>query len=438
MEIVKVNRNEGEHLLHFQVKANETEWKKAQNNAVNFLATKLKLKGFRAGKVPPNIAIKYLNQNAIFQRAIEKYIVVLYKEIINGKQLDEHDIIEDVYEANILKVEPNNLEVDFKFALSPKVKLFDYKKLKINYLEPNVTDQEVENQLQMLVKAKTNFKPDIDPEAVVQLGDRITIDFHATIDNKPFSGSEGKNYSLVLTKDEMVPGFNKQIIGSRVNTIKDFEVKFPNNYFDHELANKTALYHVELKHIDKVQKIEITDQVVKSLNLSGILTTKDLKEYFKKFLLNQKKNIEFTKARDQIVKQIVEQCSLDYIPKKILDQQKQYFLYQYEQKAKEQGFSLEKYVEFDKTIKTVEKLKELIEIQAKNNILLMFSLDQLKEELKIEIGHQEIENAYHDLALMQQKSIDEIKKQYRDTDQIKGVLIQDHVFHKLIELNKTK
>lgn len=438
MEIVKVQKNEQEHLVHFTVNADQKAWTKAQENALKFLATKMKLKGFRTGKVPPEIAIKYINKQSLIQRALEKELSLIYKEVINYDQWDTHDVIEDVYDVNVIKADEQNLELEFKFAISPKVKLFDYKKLKIDYLEPTVTDQEIDNQLQMLVKAKTNIKPVIDPNVGIELNDRITIDFNATIDNKPFSGSEGKNYQLIITKDEMVPGFNNHILGAKVNEIKEFDVVFPNDYFDNEVASKKAHYHVQIKKIDKVEKLQITDEIVKKLNLPNINTVAGLRNYFKIFLTKQKKQLEFNKTRDQIVKLIIDQCTLDYVPTKILNQQKQYFLMQTNQIAQERNLSLEEYAKQEATIGSIDKLNELIELQAKNNIILMFTIDQLTEQLKIEVTDNDIEKAYEELSLMQQKPLEEIKKLYRDKDQIRGILIQDRVFHELIELNKKK
>ena len=48
----------------------------------------------------------------------------------------------------------------------------------------------------------------------------VVLDYNATVDGKPFKGSDGKNTQLTLGKDLFLKGFDEQLIGVKKNDEK--------------------------------------------------------------------------------------------------------------------------------------------------------------------------------------------------------------------------
>ena len=76
------------------------------------------------------------------------------------------------------------------------------------------------------------------PDTKAREGDLVVLDYNATVDDKPFKGSEGKNTQLTLGKDLFLKGFDKQLIGVKKDDEKLVEAILPENFPEKELANK--------------------------------------------------------------------------------------------------------------------------------------------------------------------------------------------------------
>ena len=80
-------------------------------------AKQVKLRGYRPGKVPPNIAVKFINPQMIYQQAIQKFTKPVYDELIQNKTVQEQEIIEDSFRINVNNVSPTELELTYIFDL---------------------------------------------------------------------------------------------------------------------------------------------------------------------------------------------------------------------------------------------------------------------------------------------------------------------------------
>ena len=152
MKILSHKIDEKNHVYKFVVTPDEGLWKKAVTKVINKLSKQIKLKGYRPGKVPPNIALKYLNQQAIIRQAAPAVINPIYKQLLEHKEVQDKDIIEDSYRINVDKVSMDDIELTYSFDLIPKVTIKDYKDIKDIKLEKqSVSDAEVEESLKEVV-----------------------------------------------------------------------------------------------------------------------------------------------------------------------------------------------------------------------------------------------------------------------------------------------
>ena len=91
-------------------------------------------------------------------------------------------------------------------------------------------------------------------------GDLVVFDYNATVDDKPFKGSEGKNTQLTLGKDLFLKGFDKQLIGVKKDDTKVVEATLPENFPEKELSNKKSKFTCKIISVKKPEEVKIDDE----------------------------------------------------------------------------------------------------------------------------------------------------------------------------------
>ena len=158
--------------------------------------------------------------------------------------------------------------------------------------------------------------------------------------------------------------------------------------------------------------------------------------YFKKTILEQKTKAEYERIKNIIVNKIVDEVELDYYPENILNSQINWFNQSYAQVAQQSGLTLDQYIEKEQIFKTKAKFDELIKEQSMKNMKLMFAIDKIANELKVSVSQDQIDDEVCSMAIKNKVSPDqmwEIIRRNDSLDQVKGNLLQEAVFNKLIE-----
>jgi trigger factor len=109
---------------------------------------------------------------------------------------------------------------------------------------PTVTDADVEQVIAELREQQATLRP-VDDRAA-QKGDLVAVSFRGTIDGEPFDGGTADRLPLVLGEERMIPGWEDQLVGLRVNDEREFDLPFPDDYRVESLAGKTAHFGVTL------------------------------------------------------------------------------------------------------------------------------------------------------------------------------------------------
>ncbi len=276
------------------------------------LQNKVQLKGFRPGKVPPNV-IK--NQ---FGKAI-------YGEVIDGilKETSTKAI-----QDNKLKVagqpkidlktfgEGKDLDYTIELDILPDIKLNSLEKVKATNYEIEVENELIENRLKEIAKNQQNFSDKKEGEKS-NLEDLVVFNYLAKVEGKNFEGNEGKNIQIVLGKDLFIKGFDSQLVGVKKNQNKSVTVQLPENYPNKELANKKAEFDCKIMNIKKPEKVQINDELGKKL---GAKDLNDLKNLIMKQIKNQYQNTLETITKRKILDQIEKSHDFD-LPQNLVEEE---------------------------------------------------------------------------------------------------------------------
>ena len=276
------------------------------------LKDKVQLKGFRPGKVPPQV-IKNQFGKAVYGEVIDN----LLKET-SSKVLEDNKIKVAGQPKIDLKSfgEGKDLDYTIEVDILPDFKIKPLEKITATSYEIEVEKELVEKRLKEIAKNQQNFSEKKDEE-LSQKDDLIIFDYVAKVDGKDFEGNTGKNIQLVLGKDLFIKGFDQQLIGVKINQNKSVTVKLPENYPKKDLANKKADFDCKILKIKKPIETKINDEFGKKL---GAKDLNDLKDLIKKQIKSQYQNTLETITKRKILEQIDKDYDID-LPQNLIDQE---------------------------------------------------------------------------------------------------------------------
>ncbi|MGD9766564.1 MAG: trigger factor, partial [Pseudolabrys sp.] len=132
-----------------------------------------------------------------------------------------------------------------------------------------VTDAEVDESLQQLVKSNRPFNPKGEG-ARAETGDRLVVSFTGTLEGKPFEGGTGEDISVDIGSNSFIPGFEEQLVGMAEGETRTVNVTFPEQYPSAELAGKAASFEVTAKTVEKPGAVALDDEFAKRLGIESI------------------------------------------------------------------------------------------------------------------------------------------------------------------------
>ena len=278
-------------------------WVEAQEKAFNKVSAKVSVPGFRPGKAPKNLLKERVNQEAVYNEAIDSVLNPTFAELI--KETKVRPFFRP--EVAVTKLSDTELQLAYTIITVPSAKLGTYKGLKAERPADVVTDAEVEAAVARRFESNAEL---VLVEREAKMGDTVTIDFNGFLPDekgnlKPFEGGKADNYSLVLGSHSFIPGFEEEVAGMKKDETKSFKVTFPTNYVK-ELAGKDAQFTVTLHEVKEKKIPAADDAAVKELGIKEVNTIAELKEFEKKRLLEAKVRDSEERFYNAIIGQIVE------------------------------------------------------------------------------------------------------------------------------------
>ena len=310
---MKVKINSKKNLkVNLSILVDKKTIQKKMDDKLVELKDKVQLKGFRPGKVPPQV-IKNQFGKAIYGEVIDG----LLKET-STKALEENKIKVAGQPKIDLKTfgEGKDLDYTMEVEILPDIKLKSLDKIKATSYEIEVEKELVEKRLKEIAKNQQNFS-DKSSNQPSEKNDLIIFDYLAKVDGKDFEGNTGKNIQLVLGKDLFIKGFDQQLIGTKINQSKSVSVKLPENYPKKDLVNKQASFNCKILNIKKPIETKIDDEFGKKL---GAKDLNDLKELIRKQIKSQYQNTLETITKRKILEQLDKDHDVD-LPQNLVEQE---------------------------------------------------------------------------------------------------------------------
>ena len=388
---------------------------KACKDAYNKNKTKFNVQGFRKGKAPMSIVEKFYGEGVFFEDAVNTLFPDAFEAAVKEHDLDTVARPEiDVEEIGKGK----NLVIIADVAVKPEITLGEYKNLTVEKPDSEVTDEEVEKEIEAMREQNARFVTVEDRE--VKEKDMLLIDFNGKVDGVEFEGGQAENYSIIVGSNTFIPGFEEQLVGMKLNEEKDLSVKFPEEYHAENLAGKDAVFTVKVNEIKEKELPELDDEFAK--DVSEFDTLEDLKADAKAKLQKTKDEYADREIENKLVKMAAENATVE-IPEAMIDSQVENMVYDFEYQLKYQGLDLENYLKF--TNMSIEGLKEQMRPDAKSRVLNSLVIEAISKSENIESTEEDLEQELAKMAESYKMEVDKLKSTLRpsDMDYIKDTVV---------------
>ena len=383
-----------EKLEHSQIKATfevtAEEFNQALEEAFVICNEKVTIKGFRKGKAPKSVYLKNYGVESLYADAID--VVVgkkMREELITNEEIQiASQPMLDLDYASV--AENRGFTFTLTFDTFPEVTLGQYKGIEVIAMDNEPTLDEIANETNRLLKDKVVVETKED--GVIANGDLAVFDFVGSVDGVEFPGGKAENYELKIGSGQFIPGFEDQMVGMQAGTEKDITVTFPENYGEKSLAGKEAVFHITLHEVKAEKLPELTDELVKELNLTDVNTVEEFHNHT---------------LENQVIEAAVNNATLD-LPRSFIKEREASLRSQAEAQAKQYNIPFEMFLQFSGV--TLEAFNEQCHEEALRQVKSELVLDEIAKVENLLPTDEEINEAVQNYATNAKMSVKDVEK----------------------------
>jgi trigger factor len=290
------------------------------NGQLAELKSKVRINGFRPGKVPVEHLRKVYGKS-VMADVVQEAIASANKQIVddNGLRLAREPKVElPTDQATIEAALEARGDLNFKVALEvlPVFEIGDFSQIALERLTADVEDADVDVALDRLAEERRTYtaKPE---GAKAETHDRVTVDFVGTIKGVPFEGGEAKDIEVVLGSNSFIPGFEEQLIGVGAGDRRTIQATFPEAYAVRALAGQTGDFDVTVKAVAARDPLTIDDEFAKGLGFESLDKLKEM--------MRERIGAEYARAsREKVKRQLLDRLDALYtfeLPEGLVNQE---------------------------------------------------------------------------------------------------------------------
>ena len=354
--------------------------------------------GFRKGKATRKMIESMYGAHVFYDDGLEE----IFPEVYQFAVVDQGVKAVGRPSLTDMKIDENNIvTITMTTEVYPEVTLGDYKGLEIEKAAAEVTEEQVNAELNRMAENVASVEA---VERAAEMGDTANIDFEGFDNGVAFEGGKGENFDLVLGSGSFVPGFEEQVVGMSAGEEKDINITFPEDYHK-ELAGKAVVFHVKANKIS-VKNVPALDDAF-AADASEFNTLEELKNDIRAKALEAAEKQLQSAFEQAAVEKAADNTTVDMpaaLVESELDNQMERFAYQLQMS----GYSMEQYAQMmGGDIKTMRNaFRPAAEKQAKISV----TLSKIAEVENITVSDEEMEEEFKKLAEQYQLELDKVKE----------------------------
>ncbi|MBQ6634331.1 MAG: trigger factor [Ruminococcus sp.] len=402
---LKATNNVAVNKYELEIEVSAEDFEAALQKAYLKARKNIQMPGFRKGKAPRKLIEREYGEQVFFEDAVN----LIYADVVNGA-VEESGLTlvarPDVEVTAISKAE--GVKIKATCVTKPEVEIKDYKGIEVTKTVKEVTDEDIDAQLNTL--REKNVTVETVDDRAAENGDDVVIDFEGFKDGVAFDGGKAEDFTLTLGSGQFIPGFEDQIVGHNTGESFEINVTFPEEYQVEELKGAPAVFKINLKSISKKVLPEIDDEMIK--DSTEFETVDEYKEDVKKKLAEANEKQADREVESAIFDVVIEKLEGE-IPQEMYDNRVNEMVQELEQRLRAQGMSLDLYMQY--TGQSLDTVKKTYEEQANKQVKLRLALEKIAQLENIEVSDEELD-----------EELTKISEQYGvEKDQIKQIVAEE-------------
>ena len=406
LQVEKLEKNMAK--LTIEVSAEELE--KAIESVYQRSKKNISVPGFRKGKVPRKMIERMYGKEVFYEDAVNDLLPDAYEDALEEC---EEEIVSSP-KIEVIQVEAGKpLIFTAEVATKPEIGLGKYKGVKIDKIDTEVTEEEVNAQVDR--ERENNARNIAVEDRPVKDGDMTVIDFEGFVDGVAFEGGKGEDYPLTIGSGAFIPGFEEQLVGAEIGKEVEVNVTFPENYQAEELKGKAALFKCTVKEIKEKELPELDDEFASEVSEFETLS--------------ERKAQEAKRAKeDAVIDAIINDSDIE-IPDPMLETEQRHMADDFGQRIQMQGINLEQY--FQITGSSYDTLVEQIKPQAEKRIKSRLVLEAVAAKEGIEVSEEEYVKETERMAEIYQMEAEKVREMLGEKE--KKQVMKDLAIQKAVD-----
>lgn len=390
----------GKNSFKLTIEVEAEKFTDAYNQAYQKNKNKIQLQGFRKGKAPLALIEKVYGPSVFYEDAADIAINDTYADAAEQSGLE----IVSRPEIDLVKIEKGS---EFIYtavvAVKPEVKLGTYKGVEVEKHVAEVTDAEVDAEIEKY--RDQNARSITIEDQPVQDKDIIKLDYEGSVDGVPFDGGKAENAELVIGSHTFIDNFEEQLIGMNIGDEKDINVTFPEQYHAENLKGKAAVFKCKINAITRKELPEADDEFAQEI--SEFDTLAEFKEDIKKKILESKEKELKQAKEDEVLAKVIETSEMD-IPDAMVENEARQMVEDFAQRLQYQGMPFDQYLKYSGM--TAQQFVEQTKPQALKRVQARLVLEAIVDAEKIETSAEEVDQEFTTMAEQYKMEKDKIKE----------------------------
>jgi trigger factor len=360
------------------------------------IAKKVKLPGFRPGHAPRSILEPLVSKEELYEEAADYIFKSTYRPLLEQEKIEPDTTTRPRVEMTKLERDENVAEYTVKVPLPPKVELGDYKGLPVEGAETQVSDEEIDRQIDEFRKGRS--KREVVTDRGVQEGDVAVVNI------KP-EGAEGDGrVFMIVVGQTKFPELDSALIDMKLEEMKNLSLSFPETFQDKEWSGKSFNAQITVNSLSAVQLPDVDDAFAKSLQSENLT---DLRNRLTE-LIGQAK---IQMSRDMMIEKLLDTLhdrSKIYVSDNMWEELANRRLVEQSEEQQKQGKSLETYAKENGM--TLEELVDSWRDKAKLHVERALMIREIFTAEEMQLTNQELNQELHIMASEYQVEAEEMLK----------------------------
>lgn len=373
------------------------------------LARDIRFPGFRKGKAPYHVVVKRVGEGALRADAIEELVQPLFEEAIAQEEIDVYG------QPSFSDMVQEPLQFVYTISLPPVIELGNYRSLRREVAEPEITEEAIEAALEEMREDKVVLT---EVDRAVEAGDLVLLDGHGELvmeidedeeeddidEAEAIKGDETEDddwneavifdeekTELVMDSSKLFAGtpFVENIIGLSAGDSCEFTFTFPDDYSEESLASKEAEFSIDVINVQS-RDLPVMDDDFAHIIDPDIETVAELREKTREQLYTQAEQAIRDELLEALGKDLLSDATIDY-PQNAVEMELDEMMQGMKAQIEQSGWQMDDYLRLQG--QTEDDMRNDFRDNAVTRFTTNLAIGQFLQSEKITISAEDVDEA---------------------------------------------